>query len=91
MKNLKNLRDKFHYTQGDIAKYLGVSRTTIVTYESDNVKKLPREKEEMLCKLYKISPIALYGPENFLIEPKNADECNYLISVLNQIKDSFKI
>lgn len=91
MKNLKNLRDKFHYTQGDIAKYLGVSRTTIVTYESDNVKKLPAKKEEMLCKLYQISPIALYGADNFLIEPKNADECNYLISVLNQIKNGFKI
>ena len=41
--NIKNLK-KYHYTQGDMAKKLGISRTMVVKYEKDDFIKIPKKK-----------------------------------------------
>mgnify|MGYP004449488173 CR=1 FL=1 len=41
--NIKNLK-KYHYTQGNMAKKLGISRTMVVQYEKDDFIKIPKKK-----------------------------------------------
>lgn len=41
--NIKNLK-KYHYTQGDMAKKLGISRTMVVQYEKDDFIKISKKK-----------------------------------------------
>ena len=41
--NIKNLK-KYHYTQGDMAKKLGISRAMVVQYEKDDFIKIPKKK-----------------------------------------------
>lgn len=90
MKNLKELRKKYHYTQDDMAKILGISRTMVVQYEKEDFRKIPKQKETILCNTFKVKPIILYGDCNFINQPTTIDECDYLISILNQIKATIK-
>lgn len=41
--NIKNLK-KYHYTQGNMTKKLGISRTMVVQYEKDDFIKIPKKK-----------------------------------------------
>lgn len=41
--NIKNFK-KYHYTQWDMAKKLGISRTMVVQYEKNDFIKIPKKK-----------------------------------------------
>ncbi len=65
--NLKNYRDRFGYSQADIAKLLGVERSTISKYESG-------EREISIVHLNKLSD--LYGVEIEDLVAENHEEQN---------------
>ena len=63
LKNLKLLRNEKELTQDDIAKYLGVSRTTYNNWEQGTVL-LPLDIADKLSAYYKVRLSCILGIDN---------------------------
>lgn len=60
-KNLKELREKYGYTQEEVAKKLKVSKQTIFKYETDVITNIPSDKLEVLAEMYHTTPPQILG------------------------------
>ena len=63
---LKNRREYLGLTLDDVAKALGINKTTIMRWEKGEVKNMKRDKIAKLADTLQISPLEILG-----IEPKN--------------------
>jgi transcriptional regulator with XRE-family HTH domain len=57
--NLRILREKFHYTHEDIAKYLGIERGAYANYDCGS-REMPYELMLKICELYGLSLADLF-------------------------------
>lgn len=71
MLRLKQLREKFGYTQEYVAEYLGVSRPTYTRYESED-RELSIESLKKLASLYKTTVDYIVGNDD--------DTPNYILA-----------
>ncbi len=58
-RNLKNLREKFAFTQSFVADYLGISSAAVNQYEND-ARTIPEHVVEKLALLYNVEEFDLY-------------------------------
>ncbi|MGF7140760.1 helix-turn-helix domain-containing protein [Roseimarinus sediminis] len=58
-RNIKNLREKFAYTQSFIADYLGITAAAVNQYEND-ARSIPENVVEKLALLYNVQEYDLY-------------------------------
>lgn len=65
---IKILRQQHHLTQNDLAKLLGVQKSSIQKYESGAVSNLKMETIRTICKEFAISPYVLVFPEHISSE-----------------------
>ena len=54
-------RKILHLTLEDIARHVGVSKSTVKKWESGYIKNMKRDKMSLLAEILKISPIDLLG------------------------------
>ena len=71
---LRQLRKAHRMTLEDVARHLGVSRATVLRYETGMITNIPSDKIEIMARLFNVSPAYLLGWE------ENADRVNDLPS-----------
>lgn len=57
--NIKKLREKFKYTQGFVADYLGITAAAVNQYEND-ARSIPESVVQKLSLLYNVEEFDLY-------------------------------
>lgn len=57
-------RKELNLTLEDIARHVGVSKSTVKKWESGYIKNMKRDKMSLLAEILKISPIALLDNSN---------------------------
>lgn len=72
MKNIKKLRAKMDMSQETLAKMVGVSRTTLNTWEN-NASILSEKNEKKLLDIFKCNIYELYGMDEFKHYPEDAN------------------
>ena len=65
---IKARRKQLGLSADDIAEALGVDRSTVYRYESQDIEKMPTQVIEPLAKILDISPAYLMGWENELLQ-----------------------
>lgn len=87
LKNLKLLRNEKELTQDDIAKYLGVSRTTYNNWEQGTVL-LPLDIADKLSAYYKVRLSCILGIDNNIEYKDKINKMNYdvLLKNINELK-----
>ena len=88
MKSIKKFRYQLGFTQQELANRLGITRSHASFLEKKTTKTLAPETAEKLCGLFGCSLMALYGIENFKIEPKNDEEKIEMIKILIESLES---
>ena len=90
-KNIKDLRDKFGYTQQFIADFLNITPAAVSQYEND-ARTIPLSVVEKLALLYNVDEYDLYeeNPEKQNILTSFAFRANELSSVDMQNVTKFK-
>ena len=87
---IKARREQLGLTMEDVANILGVNKSTISRYESDQIKKMPIDFIEPLAKILQCTPEYLMGWEDEL--PENAFPIKtgeaFRIGIYNQIPAS---
>ena len=86
MKNIKRLRAKMDISQEDLAKKVGVSRTTLNTWEN-SAAKLTEENEQKLLDIFGCNIYELYGMDEFKHYPKEAENKIGIILMLYNVLD----
>jgi DNA-binding XRE family transcriptional regulator len=81
MKNIKKLRAKMDISQEDLAKMVGVSRTTLNTWEN-SATVLCKGNEEKLLDIFKCNIYELYGMDEFKHYPKDSESKIGIIAML---------
>lgn len=66
---LKNLRKEHGFTQEEVGRYLGITKSAIQKYESGEVKNIKLETIKKLCSFYDVMPFTLIFPEYTHFEP----------------------
>ena len=84
MNNIKKFRGEIGLTQNGLAKEIGVTRALVVSLEKENCHSTSKSTTDALCELFKVSPCKLYGIDNFKYLPQSKEDCEYLISILNE-------
>ena len=56
---LKNLRKEHGFTQEEVGRYLGITKSAIQKYESGEVKNIKLETIKKLCSFYDVMPFTL--------------------------------
>lgn len=72
MKNIKRLRAKINISQEELAKKVGVTRTTLNTWEN-TISKLSEENEKKLLDIFGCNIYELYGMDEFKHYPKESE------------------
>jgi len=86
----KKIRKEKHYTQTDIANYLGIAQTSYSDIEN-GVAKLMVEDYLRICKFLNIDPISLVKDTNAVIISITPEEANSLNKLNEKIQQSFSI
>lgn len=86
MKNIKRLRAKMNISQEDLAKKVGVSRTTLNTWEN-SAAKLTEDNEQKLLDIFGCSIYELYGMDEFKHYPKEVENKIGIILMLYNVLD----
>lgn len=87
MREVRKLRGYNSMTQIDLAKLLGVTRTTVAAIENPNTKKLSKNMTEKLCKIFNCSAVGLYGLDNLIEKPKDDDDRLLMINAIANTMD----
>ena len=91
---LKNRREYLGLTLDDVAKALGINKTTIMRWEKGEVKNMKRDKIAKLADTLQISPLEILGiePKNNSLESKSnlAQSLNDLSIPKNDSEESLK-
>ena len=58
---LKSRRIELGLTQDDVARYVGVSETTVSRWESGDIDNMKRNRIALLAQILQISPISIMG------------------------------
>lgn len=85
MNNIKMFRGREGLTQNDLADKTGVTRALIVKLEKDSCRSTSKSTTDALCKVFNTTPCKLYGTDNFRYLPQSKEDCEYLISILNEL------
>lgn len=84
MLNIKKLRGTLGISQQDFADKIGVSRASVIWWESPECGSLTPRIQAVMCEIFNCSPIDLYGADNFKIKPKNNEERRRMIAYINE-------
>ncbi len=80
---IKEIRTKREISVENIAKELGVSKTTIYRYENSSIEKIPLQIFDRICEILNVTPAELIGNET-----KNTSE--KLPSHFNNARDAME-
>ena len=69
-------------SQQEVADILGVSRSSVMFWESPICKNLSASVQSKLCKLFKCTAIDLYGMDNLKVQPTSNEERQRLIDYI---------
>ena len=86
MKNIKRLRAKTNMSQDELAKKVGVSRTTMNTWEN-TLSWLSEDNEKKLIDIFGCSVYELYGMDEFKHYPKETESKIGIILMLYNLLD----
>lgn len=90
MKNLKMLRGRKGLTQKSLAKEIGITRASVIGLERDSCRSTSKKTTDILCEFFEITPCELYGIDNFRYLPQSIHDCEYLIGILEDLKNEFE-
>lgn len=89
---IKMLREQYHYSQADLAKKLGIARTSVLAWE--NQTSVPAMKHIIeLAKLFRVSTDYLLEVDNkrmLSLEGLEEDEINIICNLLNYFDSKVK-
>lgn len=71
-KNIKLMREKFNYSQADIADYLGVKQREMISYYENGEREIPIEKLNKLSDLFGIELVDLLEENPELMKANTA-------------------
>ena len=83
MISIKKYRGLRAMNQVQLAEALGVSRQYLCALESKKMK-VPVNQVKKIAAVLQISPVELYGLENFKIKPETREEKEFLIKALQE-------
>lgn len=88
LERLRELRIQKELTQEDLAKYIGVSRTTYAMYEQGN-RQMDYESLLKLADYFQVSLDYLFGRTDFPInfDSYSEDEKEFILKALNLYKE----
>lgn len=90
MKNIKKFRTLKNIDQKDLAKLLGVSRTSLSYFENGVVQ--PREKTfKKMCDIFECTEIELYGTEVFRTKPKTEKDILDILKALSYLSPNAEL
>jgi len=83
------LRNNANLTQGDLAKILGVNKSSVQKYEGGSVCNLKMETIRSLCNLFNVTPYAFVFPELIQNEKdlKGVLNDNHLLSIVSLLSE----
>jgi transcriptional regulator with XRE-family HTH domain len=91
--NIKNLRDELSLSLEEVGKRIGVSKQTILRYETGEIKNIPYDKIVALARVFEVSPSYLMGFEDARIGFYESDllrEEREIIKKLRKIDPEYK-
>lgn len=95
-KRIKQLREKLHMTQEELAAYAGTTKQTIYKYEMGIITNIPSNRIEAISSALHVTPAYLMGWDTLIEDKKTAppenleeavDEMNVLIEKLSLLSD----
>lgn len=75
---IRNRRIELQLTLEDVAKAMGVSKSTVSRYESDEIENMGIDKVEALAKILQVSTAYIMGWSD-KPEPKTETEAHYML------------
>ena len=87
MNNIKKYRGLKNITQKDFAEMLGMTRPGLSFVESGNAKNINGKRLNKMSEILNVSTIKLLGMDVFKQIPNNKDDIEYLIEMLNNLKE----
>ena len=87
MNNIKKYRGLKNITQKDFAEMLGMTRPGLSFVESGNAKNINEKRLNKMSEILNVSAIKLLGMDVFKQIPNNKDDIEYLIEMLNNLKE----
>lgn len=84
---IKTLRNENNYTLEDLAKIIGVSPSTILRWESGEIKNLRRDKIKKLADALHTSPAYLMGWEDIALSVINDNKAILSLNVSDEERD----
>lgn len=86
MKNIKLLRAKMNISQQELSDKVGVTRTTMNTWEN-SLTTLGEKNEQKLLDIFNCNVYELYGMDEFKHYPKDAESKKGIIKMLFNLLD----
>ena len=83
MISIRKYRGKAGISQQDFAKQIGVSRQYLSSLEQENVV-APVNIVKKVAEVCGVSPIVIYGMDNFYIAPETVEDKQFLIDLLQK-------
>ena len=87
MNNIKKYRGYVGMSQKNLAEKVGVSRTGLNLWESGKTWIINKKKLLKMCEVLNVTPTKLLGYENFKYLPDNVQDIDYMIAILNELKE----
>lgn len=88
MNNIAKYRGLKGITQKDFAEQIGMTRPGLSFIENGYAKNIDSEKIEKMSKILGVSPITLLGMDNLKCIPDTKEDVDYMIEILNKLKES---
>lgn len=77
---LKNKRNELGMTLEEVANMVGVSKSTVMRWESGAIENMKRDKIALLAKAYKTTPFFIMGIEEEIQEEQGKSEQQYYLN-----------
>lgn len=87
MNNVKMYRGKYSMPQKKLADALGVTRAGLNLIENGKIWIINKKTVLKMCDIFNVSPSKLLGDENFKYLPETVEDIDYMISILNKLKE----
>lgn len=84
MESIMKLRIRAGISQSELAKEIGVTKTTIVNIESPKCHNLSPKTEAKLMEFFNVSKFDLYGKDNIRNWPESKEQADRLVKEIKK-------
>lgn len=87
MNNITKYRGLIGMSQKKLAEELGISRTGLNLMENGRIWIIKKKTVTKMTEILKVTPTQLLGLENLKYEPESKEDIDYMISLLEKLKE----